>query len=551
MPVYVIGHKNPDTDAICSAIAYAVLLRETGKPDAVAVRCGEINTRTLFALDEAKIEHPPLLMDLRVKAGFFSSREVLAGHIGDSIHEVITLMRDNSLRSIPILNGNNSVEGLVSLNKVLDTFLPERESVSDARKVNTSLERIRRVLGGTFQNAHRIDHEQDFILSVAAMSADSLGKRLHHYDPEKLLLVVGVRPTALIPTIEYRARAIIVTGEYELPENLLQRAKENHVTILRSPYDTATTTLLVKCAKRINDSLHKNYLSFKKDVPINSILNLVRESPQTLFPIMDDDGRLSGVLTKSDLVNPPKQQVVLVDHNEFSQAANGIEEAEILEVIDHHRIGGGLNSPQPIRFINEPVGSTCTIISKLYRLNSIKPSPQIALCMASGIISDTLHLTSPTTTPVDRESLAWLESLVGIKLADYANRFFQAGSAMLVSTADEIVSLDCKEYSENGWRVGIAQVEELGLDTFWPRRDELSEGMKRLIIEKELDFAALLITDITEHYSVLLVEGEQKLIDAFEYPPLGVNLFELDGIVSRKKQLLPQVIRILQQNSKT
>jgi len=270
----------------------------------------------------------------------------------------------------------------------------------------------------------------------------------------------------------------------------------------------------------------------------------VKPSNQALFPVLDDEGVLLGVFSKSDLLNPPLTQLVLVDHNEFSQAVKGVTKAKVLEVIDHHRLGGGMSTREPIRFINDPVGSTSTIVARMCRDQNI-PLPQgIALCLATGMISDTLNLTSPTTTDVDREILPWLEKQAGRDLNEYAESFFSTGSVLNVQTAEEAVRGDCKEYEEGDWKMAVAQIEELGLQRFWERKEELQQAISEMRLKKGVDFACLLVTDIGRHYSILLVTGEDELCDSIDYPRLEDGVFELDGIVSRKKQLLPYLIRL-------
>jgi manganese-dependent inorganic pyrophosphatase len=235
----------------------------------------------------------------------------------------------------------------------------------------------------------------------------------------------------------------------------------------------------------------------------------------------------------------------LVDHNELSQAVKGAEDAEILEVLDHHRIGGGLKSTQPIRFINEPVGSTCTLVAKQFRAAGLTPRPGIALCMASGIISDTLFLRSPTTTDVDREILEWLAGLCDVDLEQYAKEFFEIGSALRNCTPAEIVREDCKEFTESNTRFSISQIEETGFDLFWDRKEELRTALEELAAKNRLHFSALLVTDVVRNGSLLLLSHESEAWDEINYPYLDRGLYELPDVVSRKKQLLPLIAQLI------
>ncbi len=545
MPTFVIGHKNPDTDAICSAIGYADLLSKTSIPEAVAACCGELNSRTAFVLEKAGLPSPRLILDVRPIAAQILRREVISANEDDSLIDVFERMRLHGLRNIPIVDAQQRMTGLVSIMKMLDLLLPGEEEGRQARIVPTNLRRIGNGINGTIFNGRDLEEECPFILTVAAMRADAFDKRLKEYPPERILLVVGNRSTIQRPAIDYGVRCLVLTGGYELEPELMERAIAKGVTVIVTPLDTATTTLAIKCSKPVLHALTTDFMSFSEKALISEIQEKVLTTPQVLFPVLDAEQRIIGVFSKSDLISPPLTKLVLVDHNEFSQAVTGVEEAEVLEVLDHHRLGGNLITREPIRFINDPLGSTCTIVSRLFRQNGLTPTPPIALCLAAGIISDTLNLTSPTATPQDLEILNWLGTLTPVDLKSFSEEFFSTGSALQVLNSEQVVRADAKEYQENGWKIAAAQVEELGLDQFWKRKEELGYALEAMRKERGLDFACLLITDITLHYSLLLVRGHASILAAIDYPQLSQNLYELDGIVSRKKQLLPALIRIL------
>ena len=252
-------------------------------------------------------------------------------------------------------------------------------------------------------------------------------------------------------------------------------------------------------------------------------------------------------LTKQIIfINPPRPRLVLVDHNELTQAVAGVEEADVLEVLDHHRLGGGLKSAQPIRFVNEPVGSTCTLVARQYRDAGIEPEESLALCMASGIISDTLFLKSPTTTTVDRTILKWLRPRCSVDLDVFARTFFEIGSALRTSTPDGVVQEDCKEFVERDIRFSISQIEETGFDLFWERKDELRVALVAYADQHQLDFSALLITDVVSNSSLLLLSRETEAWEEINYPRIDPGLYALKNVVSRKKQLLPLVTQLIQ-----
>ncbi|MDD5262167.1 MAG: putative manganese-dependent inorganic diphosphatase [Methylacidiphilales bacterium] len=550
MPTYVIGHKNPDTDSICSAIGYADFLRRTQMPQAEAARCGEPNARTLYALEQAGLDSPKLVMDVRPTAGQICHREVVSAGEEESLLQAFDRMRLHGLRSMPVMRNSGEVVGLLSFQMTLNLLLPGTRTGNEARAITTTLEHICNAFHGRFQHVVDEKKKQTLLMSVGAMSAKSFEERLREHPPEQVLLVVGNRPTVQKPAVEYGVRCLVVTGGFELDAELLELAKARGVSVILSPLDTASSTLLIKCAQGVMDAVSVEYARFSENTLVAEVREKVQMLHQDLFPVMDDKGRMSGVFSKSDLVNPPRTRLILVDHNEFSQAVTGVEDAEILEVIDHHRLGGDLVTREPIRYINDTVGSTSTLVARLFRQNGLAPESAIALALSAGIISDTLNLTSPTTTSVDKDMLDWLGGLAKTDLKKFSEGFFTAGSPLQILTPQEVANGDCKEYAENGWRIAVSQVEELGHQRFWQRKDELKYAMRQMLLDKRLDLACLLITDITVHDSLLLVVGDSQLKSRIEYPQLDADLFELKGVVSRKKQLLPALIRILSHTAK-
>ena len=543
MPTYVIGHKNPDTDAICSAIAYADLLRQTGMPEAEAACCGEIGARIAFVLAKAGLPHPRLVLDVRPTAGQICHRDVVASRTDDSFLAAFDRMRGRDLRSIPVVDAGNHVTGMLSLFKLVDLLLPNGEA--STRRVESSLARIARGLGGSFLHEVEAGREEELFLVVAALSTEVFTERLKAYDASKMLVVMGNRPTVQKAAIEFGARAIVLSGGNTLSPELLALAKAKGVSVLASPSDTATTTLLIRCSKAITHAAEADFLSFPENATVDHLVKAIDGSHQSLFPVVDEQRQLVGVFSKSELVDPPRTRLILVDHNEWNQAVNGAQEAEIVEVIDHHRLGGGLSSRQPIRFINEPVGSTCTIVARAFRQAGIVPSPAIALALAAGIISDTLFLTSPTTTPLEHETIAWLQTLVQVDLRKFADEFFAAGSVLVNTPPEQAIRADCKEYDEAGYKIAVAQIEEQSLDNFWKQKEPLAKALADMRRTQNLDFVCLLVTDIGTHNSVLLTDGKPAILDHIDYPKLEPGLFELIGIVSRKKQLLPHIATIL------
>ena len=546
MSVLVFGHRNPDTDAICSAIAYADLLQKTTRPDAIAACCGTPNKRTEYVLKQAKLAAPRMVMDVRPEVEDVCQKQVVTARYGDVFYNVYQHMHAKELRAIPIVDDKQKVVGLLSLIKLMEIILNFDQDPQVTRTVSSNLQRICDVVGGEFQ--HGIDpmQEDELLVMVGAMSAGGFIERMQRFQADNLIVVSGDRPTIQLPAIEHGVRALVVTGGYELSSGLVELAKARKVSVIKSPFDTATTTMRIKTAQFVDSAIDTTFTSLPAKMPIEDAREIVEGSSQSIFPVVNDKAELVGVLSKSDLVNPPKPKLILVDHNELGQAVTGAEEADILEVLDHHRLGGGLKSTQPIRFINEPVGSTCTLVARQFRAAGLVPEPGIALCMASGIISDTLYLRSPTTTDVDREVLNWLSTLVDVDLKQYANDFFAIGSALRTCCADEVVTEDCKEFVEHGQRFSISQIEEIGFDLFWDRRDDLLAALEKMARKNHLEFSALLVTDVVSNGSLLLLSHVSEVWDEINYPRLDRNLYQLDSIVSRKKQLLPLIAQLIE-----
>ena len=547
MTLHVFGHRNPDTDAICSAIAYADLLQRTDRPDAVAACCGPPNQRTEFALRKANIAPPRIVMDVRPELIDVANREVISAHEDDVFYDVYQKMEDRGIRAIPVLDDTDSrVTGLVNLTDLLELMLSGGVDPILSRQVRSSLDKIAAVGEASFQHAVEPERIDDLIVTVGAMSAGGFCQRMRQFPADRLLVVSGDRPTIQLPALEMGVRGLVVTGGYELSEGLLQLARANGVTVINSPHDTATTTMRIKASQRIESIIRRDFVTLKAGTPIETARPMVFRSDQVVFPVVDDD-ELVGVLSKSDLVNPPRPELVLVDHNEMSQAVQGAEDARIVQVLDHHRLGGSLRSNEPIALHMEPVGSTCTLVAKLFRREGVDPTPGVALCMASGIISDTLHLRSPTTTDADRNVLDWLQAFCEVDLAAFAGEFFSVGSALRSLPADQVIGEDCKTFEENGRPFSISQIEEIGFDRFWERKDELTAGLEAFAATNKLEFSALLITDISTNGSLLLMSHEPDGWEEINYPQLEDRLYRLDEVVSRKKQLLPLIIQLMEQ----
>jgi manganese-dependent inorganic pyrophosphatase len=544
---YVIGHKNPDTDAICAAIGYADLLQRTRMPKALAARCGSITARTEWVLRKAGVPVPELVMDVRLTVGSICQKGIVSAAPHESFLEIYQRMLWGGYRSIPIVEGENQLNGMLSLTELLKLLLPVGESPERMRVVRTSLGSMERALDSKLWFADgNLDTERDFILMVAASSPEIIRDRIARFPHEQVVVVTGDRENIQHLAVESGVCCLVITGGFEMSPEIREAAREKGVAILTTRHDTASTIQFIRGSRRISEAVSKDFIRFESNVLVNSIQQEIRETSQALFPVIDHEtGQLSGVFSRSDLIDLPRPQLILVDHNEFSQAVAGAEEANILEVIDHHRLSGNLVSKEPIRFINLPVGSTSTIVGRLFWDQGLIPSKSIATCLCAGLISDTLKLTSPTSTPEDKKLLDWLSKIAELNIDQFAKDFFAAGSVLNSCTPTEAVSSDRKEYEEAGYKVSISQIEELGLHHLWDSVPSLQEELRALIKQRGLDLACCMVTDIGQHFSVLLMEGPDPVLNRVDYPKRDHGIFEMDGVVSRKKQLFPWLSRLL------
>ena len=546
MSLFVFGHRNPDTDAICSAIAYADLIRQTGQPDALAACCGAPNKRTEYVLNTAGIAAPKIIMDVRPEVEDICRKETITASFGDAFFEAYRRMQEWDLRAIPVVDTERHVVGVLSVLDLMELLFRDEGDPIKSRTVTTNLKKITNALGGSFQ--HEVDSERsdELLVMVGAMSSDGFRARMQQFDKDRILVVCGDRPTIQLPAIEQGVRGLVITGGFDLSPGLAELARARGVSVLLSPFDTVNTTTRIRSSQFIDPAVDRQVVTLPAKMRVSEARAIVERSKQPVFPVVGDDGLLAGISFKSDVINPPRPRLVLVDHNELTQAVAGIEEADVIEVLDHHRLGGGLKSSQPIRFVNEPVGSTCTLVARQYRDAGIEPTHAISLCMASGIISDTLFLKSPTTTEVDRTILEWLRQRCSIDLDDFAQTFFEIGSALRTSTPDGVVQEDCKEFIERGIRFSISQIEETGFDLFWERKDELLTALVEYSTQHKLDFSALLVTDVVSNGSLLLLSRETEAWEEINYPRIDPGLYALKNVVSRKKQLLPLVTQLIQ-----
>jgi len=548
-PFYVIGHKNPDTDAVCSAIGHAALLRASGEePDALAARCGEVSQRTKWVLEKAGMDAPLLLTDARTTAGMICRRKVISVRPCDTFLTAYNRMLEASIRCVPVINDDGSVAGILQYINLLRLLLPDNTDGISVRTVHASLNNLAATLGADSLGAKICDQddEEDLILLVGASSQHSVKSRLTEATKDgnvgRFLVICGDRPIVQRLAIEHGARALLVTGKNKITDEIREFAISTGTVLLSCRQDTASANTLIRCSRTVRHVMETGFISINEHEPVSKIRSQLVSVDQDLFPVMDSISHtMLGVLAKSDLVDPPKLRFALVDHNEYAQAVSGIEEATIIEVIDHHRLSGNLVSREPIRYLNEPVGSTCTLVARKFFHRDLIPPPNVALCLCGGIVSDTLCLTSPTTTKLDQKMLTWLSGIARVDAKQFAEEFFAVGSLIANGTSDEIIHSDRKEFHEQGMFISVSQVEERDLHGFKARREELENALRALQFDKGYDIAVLVITDVALLKSMVLAVGPEKVIASLPFNRIDDTLYLAPGVVSRKRQIFPAI----------
>ena len=546
---YVVGHKNPDADAICSAIAYAAFKEARGERGYVAARCGNSNARIDTILQKFLQPLPVYLSDVTPRVRDVMVTNVISVGQNATCAEALELIDEHDVRILPVTTDDHRVVGSVSVFQLGGHFIPRLREPREMRKVSTSLAHITRALKGRVIHIANADECQDLYVRIGAMDVRSFGKVSEHegIPANRTVIIVGDRWDIQQRSIQIGVRALVITGNLPVDDEVVQTAKAAGVSLIVSPFDSATTAWLVRTASTIDSLIDRKFSSVTADVRLADVRKKAATSTATAFMVLDDSGKLQGILTKTDMLKPVKTRLVLVDHNEMTQAVTGAAEVTIAEVIDHHRLGS-LNTQQPILSINEPVGSTCTIVADLFRREGLKPTPAIAGIMMSGIISDTLHLNSPTTTEKDGTLLAWLSGIAGVNSRALADTIFSSGSVILANSPDKVIRTDFKIYEEDAVRFAVSQVEELGFGNFWQHSKQLCAALQKLCDTEELAFACLLVTDINTQNSLMLVKGDPDFIARISYPHVEKDeIFDLPGIVSRKKQLIPYITSLLKE----
>ncbi|MFO7578574.1 MAG: putative manganese-dependent inorganic diphosphatase [Pelovirga sp.] len=541
--IYVVGHRNPDTDSICSAIAYARLRQQQGLAGVTAARAGNINQQTQFVLDQLGVEVPVLLSDVHPRIKDVVTENAVSIHRDEPMSRAIELYHQHHIRMLPVVDDDHRAQGLLLLKRATEFFLVPTEP-DRMRRIKASLRSIQRCLKAAAANLVNPDQLEDLNLYVGARREASFDCWIKDMNPERAILITGDRTGIQRRAVEAGVRLLIISGGSPVDEELLARARERQVSILISDYDTANSVWLTRMATPVGSLAESDFMTVRPNDLLDDLRIKLMHGRQSGAIVCGADLRVLGVATKSHLIKSSPVKLILVDHNELAQAVPGADKVEILEVIDHHRLGN-FHTDQPIRFINQPLGSTCSLVSTLYQQAGIDPDRQTAGLLLAGLLSDTLILKSPTTTATDRELVEWLEDLSGLAHGDFGAGLFAAGSLMASGApARKLIFSDFKEYRAGDALLGLGQVEVVNFHTFYLRQQELATALAEIRGEKGYELAALLVTDIVMETSFLLTAGPNELPYVIGYPQEADNLYRLKGVMSRKKQLVPHLLKV-------
>lgn len=543
-PIHIVGHRNPDTDSICSAIAYAYLKNTEHPGRYIANRAGNLNSETEFVLNYFDIPQPVYLEDVNVQMRDIDFRETTGVSDTISIKAAWQLMREQDVVTLPIIQGENKLEGLITINDIARSYMEvfDNHILGLAR---TPISNLLEVLQGTlvYGNPHaRIVNGK---ILIGAANLDIIEACIEEDD----IVLVADREETQKEAIEHGASCLIVCLNAKISPDVISLAKEHQCNIITTYLDTYSTARMInQCIPIKYFMRHSNLVTFQLDDTLDSVKDVMSKLRHRDFPITDDVGNYYGMVSRRNLLAMRRKQVILVDHNEKSQAVNGIENADILEIIDHHRIGS-LETINPVYFRNQPVGCTATIIYQMYMEQGVTPPREIAGLLCSAILSDTLMFRSPTCTPMDESAARQLSQLAEIDIESYAMEMFAAGSDLVGKSSEEIFYQDFKTFHVGDTTFGVGQISSMNQQELTKLQDEIHQYLKDSYTKTHCDMIFFVMTNILEESSTMLFYGEAAdalIREAFQLEPEG-NRCYLPGVVSRKKQIVPLLVSTLQQ----
>ena len=541
--IYITGHKNPDTDSICSALSYANLKNRMGVVNAKPFRLGSVSKETQFALDYFNVSAPELIETVTAQISDlnFDAEEIISPE--DSIKTAWKMIENSKGKTLSVVDNNGSLIGIASQSTITSCYMNVWDS-SIISKSNAKIESIIDTLSA--KPIYLSEHSKKFTgkIVVAAMHPESAAAIIEQGD----LVICGNRVDAQELIIKNKASLMIVTGNHSVDSKIVEMAKAEGCSIIITPHDTFTAARLIPLSIPVGYIMTSdNLISFKLEDSIEDVKEVMLNTRYRSYPVLDKNEKVIGNISRYHLISPNKKKVILVDHNEKAQSVNGLEDAELLEIIDHHRIAT-IQTNNPIYFRNQPVGCTATIVSNMFFENGLEPSKEISGLLCSAIISDTLLFKSPTATPSDKAAVDRLSPLAGIDPEKYAKEMFKAGSSLSGKTAEQIFKQDFKEFHLGELKLGVSQISTMDTEGFEPLRSEILTLMNNLAKGEKFHLLLLLVTDILKGGSEIIVVGERKDLaeKAFNITLTGDSVY-VPGILSRKKQVIPPLTAASQQ----
>lgn len=544
--VYVIGHKNPDTDSICSAICYARFKNSvTGTNDYVPKRAGHLNEETQFVLSKCGVKAPMYIKDVRPQVKDIDIRKIDGIDENYSVRNAWKLMKELDVVTLPILE-ENRLKGLVTIGDVAKSYFEMYDS--DILSVaHTSLRNIVDTLSGEIVTGDPDKIFEKGKMLIAAANPDMMESMIDEGD----LVILGNRYESQLCAIEMEAGCLIICEGSKVSSTIIKMAKQHNCIIITTAFDTYTVARLLNQAIPVSFFMTQTALvKFKLNDFVEDIQDVMANKRFRDFPIEDEEGRYIGMISRRNIIKAGKKKIILVDHNEKSQAVFGVEDADILEIIDHHRLGC-IQTITPVFFRNQPLGCTATIIYQMYGEHNLSINSQTAALLCSAIISDTLILKSPTCTEYDVEACNALAKIAGIDIEEYGREMFRAGSNLSSKTEEEIFFRDYKKFSIGELSVGVGQVNCMSFEEIQAIIEKEKSYMEHVTEHNsEINIAYLLITDVMKETSYVMYAGKNAAVvlkNAFTVENVGECYTVLPGVVSRKKQFLPAIVEALQQ----
>ena len=540
--VYVSGHRNPDTDSICSAIAYSYLLNATNKYNAVPVRLGEINRETEYVLKRFGVEHPVLLKTVKQKVEDLNYDKVTVFSKDLTLKTAWFLLKQQNLKSAPILDEHGQLLGLLSTSNIIEGYMDQWDS-EVLKNAKTPVENVIDTLEANVIYLNESLKVVEGDIHIAAMSGSEAKKRIHEND---VVIVGGDRSDDLEELISVKPSLIVLTGSLTADENVVKKCEEQGISIISTPFNTYQTSQQIVQAIPVEYVMIKGDIkTFSTDDTLDYMKEVMSETRYRGYPVIDLNNRCVGSISRFALLKGLRKKVILVDHNERGQSIPGVEEADILEIVDHHRVAD-IQTVGPLLFRGEPLGSTATIVTKIFDELDVEMPSHIAGLLLGAVVSDTLLFKSPTCTPVDTKIAKKLAEIAGVDIQEFAMEMFKAGTSLVGKTVDEIFNQDFKKFSFDNLQVGVAQVNSMDIEGFLPYKKDMLDYMNKFAEDNNLEFTLLLLTDIINANSEIFVGGPRpELVEKAFNVQLTECQGTLAGVISRKKQVVPAITAVM------